>query len=90
MPIKIMMPMTILQGIALSFINYPYYFNIANFYPDPVEKMKFVITACFSCYHKAYHLKKPVKIKFKIKLNITKYNSLNLNFFFERNLKFFR
>ena len=60
MPIKVMMPLTILQTIARSIFNYPYYLNIANFYPDPVEKMKFLITANISCYHKSSNFKKPV------------------------------
>lgn len=61
MPIKVMMPYTILQTIAQSIFNFPYYCNIANFYPDPLEKMKFLITATISCYHKSSNFKKPVK-----------------------------
>lgn len=61
MPIKVMIPLTILQTIAISVFNFPYFLSIANFYPDPVEKMKFVITACISCFHKSSHFKKPVK-----------------------------
>ncbi len=60
MPIKVMIPMTILQTVAISIFNFPYFLSIANFYPDPVEKMKFVITACISCFHKSSHFRKPV------------------------------
>lgn len=60
MPIKVMIPLTILQTIALSVFNYPYFLSVANFYPDPIEKMKFVITACVSCFHKSSHFQKPV------------------------------
>jgi hypothetical protein len=60
MPIKVMMPLTILQTIALSIFNFPFYLNIASYYPDPVEKMKFLITATLSCYHKSSNFKKPV------------------------------
>lgn len=60
MPIKVMIPLTILQTIALSVFNYPYFLNVANLFPNPIEKMKFVITACISCYHKSSHFKKPV------------------------------
>jgi hypothetical protein len=63
MPIKVMIPLTILQTVAISIFNYPYYLNIANMYPDPLQKMKFVITACISCYHNSSHFKKPVKNK---------------------------
>jgi hypothetical protein len=64
MPIKVMIPLSILQTVALSVFNFPYYFSLANFYPDPVEKMKFVITACISCFHKSSHFKKPVNFLF--------------------------
>lgn len=67
MPIKVMMPLTILQTIAESIFNFPYYLNIAHFYSDPVEKMKFLITATISCYHKTSNFKKPVKTNFLFK-----------------------
>ena len=70
MPIKVMMPFTILQTIAQSIFQFPYYLNIANLYPDPLEKMKFLITATISCYHKSSNFKKPVKIKLIIFKNI--------------------
>jgi len=63
-PIKVMMPLSILQTIALSVFNFPYYLNIANSHEDPIEKMKYVITASISCYHKSFNFKKPVKKKF--------------------------
>ena len=77
MPIKVMMPFTILQTIAQSIFNFPYYLNIANFYPDPIEKMKFLITACISCYHKSSNFKKPVFISLLNKIYLLKKFSLN-------------
>jgi hypothetical protein len=59
-PIKVMIPLTILQGIAKSLFNYPLYFNLASMTDDPVEKMKFVIVASLSTFHKSSHFLKPV------------------------------
>lgn len=59
-PIKVMMPLTILQTIAKSVFNFPYYLNIANLHNDPIDKMKYVITASISSYHKSFNFKKPV------------------------------
>lgn len=61
-PIKVMMPFTILQTIALSIFNIPYFLNIASLHEDPIEKLKYVITASISCYHKSFNFKKPVTI----------------------------
>lgn len=59
--IKVMIPLTILQSIARSIFNYPIYFHLANLNKDPIEKMKFVITASLSCFHKSSFFLKPVK-----------------------------
>jgi hypothetical protein len=60
-PIKVMIPLTILQTIANSLFNYPIYLNLAAHNPDPLEKFKFVIVASLSCFHKSSHFLKPVK-----------------------------
>lgn len=46
-PIKVMIPYSILQSLARSKFQFPYFFNIAKD-QSPVEKMKWVIVACFS------------------------------------------
>jgi hypothetical protein len=61
-PIKVMMHFSILQIIAHSVFNFPYYLNIANLYNDPIEKMKYVITASISSFHKSFNFKKPVNL----------------------------
>lgn len=60
-PIKVMQPITILQSIARSVINYPVYLNLASMKEDPLEKMKLTIVACLSSYHRSSIFLKPVK-----------------------------
>jgi len=60
MPIKVMLPLTILQTIAKSLFNYPVYLNIAGNQIDPLERFKFVIVASLSCFHKSSHFLKPL------------------------------
>jgi len=47
-PIKVMIPISILQSIARSFFQFPYYCHLASLNSSPVEKMKYVITASMS------------------------------------------
>lgn len=61
-PIKVMIPLTILQTIAQSFFQYPGYLNLAARNNDPVEQMKFTIIAVLSCFHNSSHFLKPVII----------------------------
>lgn len=61
-PIKVMVPLTILQTIANSMFTYPLYFGLASRSKSPVEKMKFVIVSTLSPYHRSSHFLKPVKI----------------------------
>jgi len=59
-PIRVMLPLTILQTIGRSLFNYPIYLNIASKQFDPLEKFKFVIVASLSSFHKSSHFLKPL------------------------------
>jgi hypothetical protein len=62
-PIKVMIPLTILQNIAKSHFNYPMYFGLASINTDPLEKFKFVMVACLTCFHRSSPFLKPVSIQ---------------------------
>jgi hypothetical protein len=64
MPIKVMVPLTILQTIAQSLFTYPLYLGLASRDKSPIEKMKFAIVATLSPYHRSSHFLKPVRINF--------------------------
>ena len=55
-----MLPLTILQTIALSIFQFPIYLNLAGLSKDPVEKLKLVIVATLSCFHSSSHFLKPL------------------------------
>jgi len=55
-----MLPKTILQNIALSVFQYPFYFNLGALQIDPLERFKYVIVATISCFHKTSNFYKPV------------------------------
>lgn len=59
-PIKVMLPLTILQTIALSIFQFPIYLNIAGTSQDHLERFKFVIVATLSCFHNSSHFLKPL------------------------------
>lgn len=59
-PIKVMIPMTILQTIAKSVFQFPIYMNLGLSQIDPLEKFKFAIVATISCYHASSSLLKPL------------------------------
>lgn len=59
-PIKVMLPLTILQTIAKSIFQFPLYLNLATLQADPLERFKFVITATLSCFHSSSHFLKPL------------------------------
>jgi len=59
-PIKVMLPLTILQTIAKSYFQFPIYMNLASLTPDPLERFKYVIVATMSCFHKSSHFLKPM------------------------------
>ena len=58
--IKIMIPLTILQGIARSMFTYPLYYGLASLTTDPLEILKLVIIAQLSPYHRSIFFLKPV------------------------------
>ncbi len=59
-PIKVMLDKTVLQNIALSVFQYPFYFNLGSLQIDPLERFKYVIVATLSCFHKTSNFYKPV------------------------------
>ena len=59
-PIKVMLPLTILQTIANSYFQFPIYMNIASMQQDPLERFKYVVVATLSCFHKSSHFLKPM------------------------------
>jgi len=63
-PIKVMLDKTILENLALSVIQYPFYFNLGSLQIDPLERFKYVIVATISCFHKTSNFYKPVTMLF--------------------------
>lgn len=59
-PIKVMLPITILQSIAKSVFQFPIYLNLASLQNDPLEKFKFTIIATLSCFHSSGVFLKPL------------------------------
>lgn len=59
-PIKVMLPLTILQTIAKSYFQFPIYMNLASLTPDPLERFKYVVVATLACFHKSSHFLKPM------------------------------
>ena len=47
-PIKVMVPISILQHICNGHFNFPLYLNLVSKTKDPIKQMKYVITACIS------------------------------------------
>ncbi len=66
-PIKVMIPVTILQGIANSMFTYPIYFGLASLQNNSLERFKFVIVASLSPFHRSSYFLKPVKNYLKIR-----------------------
>ena len=58
-PIKVMIPYSILQGVARSFFQLPYYMHLAEG-KDKVEKMKLFITATISSFFCSSFFLKPM------------------------------
>jgi hypothetical protein len=59
-PIKVMLPITILQSIALSYFQFPCYLNLASLTPDPLERFKYIVVSTLACFHKSSHFLKPM------------------------------
>jgi hypothetical protein len=59
-PIKIMIPMSILQTVSRSIFQFPIYLNLAANQIDPLERFKFVIVSILSCFHNSSTQMKPL------------------------------
>ncbi len=59
-PIKVMLPKTILQTLALAIFQMPIYLNLAGEQNNPLERMKFIITATTACFHNSSVFLKPL------------------------------
>lgn len=59
-PIKVMIPLTILQTIANSLYQFPIYLNLSSINNNPFERFKLIITATLACFHSSSSLLKPV------------------------------
>jgi hypothetical protein len=59
-PIKVMLPMSILETIARSVFQFPIYLNLAANQIDPIERFKFIIVATISCFHNSCTQLKPL------------------------------
>jgi hypothetical protein len=59
-PIKVMLPISILQAIAKSVFQFPIYLNLASQQIDPLEKFKFVIVATIAGFHASSNILKPL------------------------------
>jgi len=59
-PIRVMIPKTILQSIADALFQYPIYLQIASEKTDPIERMKYVLTATISCFPSTTCFLKPL------------------------------
>ena len=59
-PIKVMVPISVLQHVCNAHFNFPLYLNLAAQTEDPIEQMKYVITACISSWFKSLVFLKPL------------------------------
>lgn len=59
-PIRVMIPLSILQHLCNSHFNFPFYLNLASKSSDPLERMKLVIVASMSCWHRSLVFLKPL------------------------------
>lgn len=59
-PIKVMVPISILQHICNGHFNFPLYLNLASLSKDPLQRMKLVIVACLSSWYKSSVFLKPL------------------------------
>lgn len=55
-----MLPKTILQTVSLSIFQMPIYLNLAGEQNDPIERMKYIITATIACFHNSSVFLKPL------------------------------
>ena len=59
-PIKVMVPISILQHVCNGHFNFPLYLNLASELTDNVERMKYVIVATVSNWYKSSVFLKPL------------------------------
>ena len=59
-PIKVMVPISILQHVCNGHFNFPLYLNLASNLTDDVERLKYVIVATISCWYKSSVILKPL------------------------------
>ena len=59
-PIKVMVPISILQHVCNGHFNFPLYLNLASNLTDNVERLKYVIVATISCWYKSSVILKPL------------------------------
>jgi hypothetical protein len=59
-PIKVMIPLTILQTMAKGYFQFPIYMNLASMTPDPLERFKYAVVSTMACFHKSSHFLKPM------------------------------
>jgi len=59
-PIKVMIPLTILQHVCNGHFNFPLYLNLAADMTDNLERMKYVIVATISNWYKSSVMLKPL------------------------------
>ena len=59
-PIKVMVPISILQHICNGHFNYPLYMNLAYESNNSLEQMKYTIVACISSWYKSNVFLKPL------------------------------
>jgi len=89
-----MLPLTILQTIAMSIFQFPIYLNIIGTSKDHLERFKHIIVATISCFHNSSHFLKPLnpilgetyEVMYndgsRVKINI-KYIFINISFYFK-------
>ena len=58
-PIKVMVPISILQHVCNGHFNFPLYLNLASELTDNLERMKYVIVATISNWFKSSVILKP-------------------------------
>lgn len=59
-PIRVMVPISILQHICNGHFNFPLYLHLASKCENPLDKMKYVITATLSSWFKSNIFLKPL------------------------------
>ena len=60
MPIKVMVPISILQHVCNGHFNFPLYLNMASKTSDNVERMKLLVVATISCWYRSSVILKPL------------------------------